>query len=306
MAYPKEVIEQIKTKILEETAAMRRYNETIEVSGTRGTIKSEDREIPYVWYGAPAEEAPLILGFHGGGYLFGGAAMNDPVWKRTAEKLGCHVASIDYRMSPDYQYREAVDDAYDAAKYFLSHADEFHIKGNKLTTMGMSAGGNLAAAVCIYAAQKGEDIFERQIPLYPMLDAYTDPDSKGNGSLGGPVMYIFNELHSPESELKNPLVSPVFAEDELLAKLPHAIVSVAENDNLRKEGELYVERLNKNGVRADCILADGMPHGYFESGFGEPSEFDVNFLGEQILALIKDGTMNRKSEETLDFILENW
>ena len=66
--------------------------------------------------------------------------------------------------------------------------------------MGCSAGANLAASVCLYANQQKNHLFQRQILMYPFLDSATDPDSKGKGSLEGPIMYVFNELQTGGSQ----------------------------------------------------------------------------------------------------------
>ena len=108
MGYPREVIEQVKEAVCKEAAEMRRINKIV----------------PVVFYPSEKEHAPLILGFHGGGFLFGGCAMNDAMWSETGAQLGAAVASVEYRKSPDYQWREALADAYDAAVYFQNNGEE--------------------------------------------------------------------------------------------------------------------------------------------------------------------------------------
>lgn len=296
------IYELVKAKILEEAALMRRINREIPVTGERVDLNVGDRTINVVYYKAEKENAPLVLGFHGGGYLFGGNAMNDAMWSAVRDSLGANVASVEYRKSPDYQYRAALDDAYDAAIYLKEHAADFGHDPAHISVMGCSAGASLAATVAIDASKRGGIEFDRQILMYPFLDAATDPDSKGEGSLQGSVMYIFNELHCTPEEARLPEVSPVFATREECEGLPEAIFCMADNDNLKHEGFRYAQMLEDAGVTVHTSQYERMPHGFFESGFGKISEGEMAFLGEEVLAMIKSGEIARASGEALEFV----
>lgn len=304
--FPEEVVKQVKESVCKEAGEMRRLNQTIPVSGERFSIRRPDREISIVFYKAEKENAPLILGFHGGGFLFGGNALNDAMWRAVQKATGAAVASVEYRKSPDYQYRAALEDAYDASMFFEEHAEKYKIDKRKIFVMGCSAGAQLAATLCLYAKSKGKQTFAGQILMYPMLDSYTDPASKGSGSIQGPIMYVFNELHCTEEEARLPIVSPVFASEEDLKGLPGAIICYADNDCLKREGQKYTQMLRNAGVEVHDMLAEGMPHGYFESGFGELTEGEQDFLGEEIIRMIQDGTIAKKSEESLEFIKKHF
>lgn len=306
MGYPREVIEQVKEAICKEAAEMRRINKIIPVTGKRLQITQPDRELDVVFYPAEKENAPLILGFHGGGFLFGGCAMNDAMWSETGVQLGAAVAAIEYRKSPDYQWREALADAYDAAVYFQNHAEEYGIDKNDISVMGCSAGANLAASVCLHAKQQGKNLFQRQILMYPFLDCATDPDSKGKGSLEGPIMYVFNELHCKPEEAVLSLVSPVLAEKEELEGLPRAIICYADQDNLKAEGQKYAYMLRNAGVGVDDMVTAGMPHGFYESGFGRISVEEMDFLGDDVKEMIRNGKIAQASKECLEFIKEHF
>ena len=304
------MIDAVKAGLLENIPAMRKLNCEIPVSGERRNLTMPDREIPIVYYKAEKEHAPLIIGFHGGGYMLGGAALNDDMWLAVRDSLEMNVASVDYRKSPEYQWKEALDDAYDASVYLKEHASEFGFDPEKIYVMGTSSGGGLAASVCLYANRQKNNLYTGQILLYPFLDTDTDPDSKGEGSLTGPIMYVFNELHCSPQESKNPLVSPVFALQEDLIGLPPAILVYAENDNLKTEGRQYAEMLRGAGVPVADQLVAGMSHGYFDSGFTDPSELEHGFLSmvsvsESDKKLLKDGSFHTASLETLEFIKEN-
>ena len=306
MGYPREVIEQVKEAVCKEAAEMRRINKIVPVTGKRLQITQPDRQIDVVFYPSEKEHAPLILGFHGGGFLFGGCAMNDAMWSETGAQLGAAVASVEYRKSPDYQWREALADAYDAAVYFQNNAEEYGINKNDISVMGCSAGANLAASVCLYANQQKNHLFQRQILMYPFLDSATDPDSKGKGSLEGPIKYVFNELHRKPEEAKVPLVSPVFAEKKELEGLPKTIICYADQDNLKAEGQKYAEMLRNVGIGVDDMVTIGMPHGFYESGFGKISEGEMDFLGDDVKEMIRNGKIAQASQECLEFIKKHF
>lgn len=302
MSYPRELIEAVKAEVLKETKDMRLANRYVSVSGERMTIHMPDRDIDAVFYPAETDNAPLILGFHGGGYLFGGSALNDAMWSETGKTLGAAIASIEYRKSPEYQYMAAIEDAYDALKYFSENAADYNIDKDRISVMGCSAGAGLAASVCLYAKEQGGPSIYKQILMYPFLDCATDPDSKGEGSIGGPIMYVFNELHCKPEEAALPLVSPVFASIDDLKGQPDAIFCYASNDNLKSEGQKYATMLREAGVHVDEMIAEGMPHGFYESGFGEISDAEMEFLGDDVKRMVREGIVAKASQECLESV----
>lgn len=294
--------EEMKQGILKVIAGMRENNRCVPVSGKRFDIPVGDRAINIVFFEAKKKNAPLILGFHGGGYAFGGNAMNDAMWSAVSKELEMHVASVEYRKSPDYRYQAALDDAFDTLVYFREHAQEYGVDADNFLVMGCSAGANLAVTLCIYARQKIDSPIVRQILLYPWLDLYTDPDSKGEGGPDGAIMHLFNDMHCTHEEAKLSVVSPVFAETEELQGLPEAIFCMADNDALREEGYRYAEMLREAGVKVSVTKADGMPHGFFESGFGEISDDEIDFFGEEVQKMVRNGVIAETSERTLQYI----
>lgn len=306
MSYPREIIEETKAGMLEATKGMRLANRYASVSGNRMKINMPDRDIDAVFYPADTDNAPLILGFHGGGYLFGGCALNDAMWSETGKALGAAIASIEYRKSPEYQYMAAIEDAYDALKYFSENASDYNIDKDRISVMGCSAGAGLAVSVCLYAKEQGGPAIDKQILMYPFLDCATDPDSKGEGSLGGPIMYVFNELHCKPEETALPLVSPVFASIDELKGQPDAIFVYADDDNLKTEGQKYAGMLREAGVSVAEMTAERMPHGFYESGFGKITDEELAFLGDDVKRMVLDGTVAKVSRECLEFVKENF
>ena len=295
-------IDQFKERAVSAAPLIREQNAAADVSGERMTAVFPDRSVSIIYYRSGIQNAPLIIGFHGGGYLYGGNALDDDMWCAVRDALGADVASVEYRKSPEHMYRAALDDAYDVSVYLKERAGELGFDRDKIYVMGESAGAGLAASVCIYAKRMGNPIYKRQILVYPFLDCDTDPDTKDESIPGGPMMYVFNELHCLPGESADPLVSPVFADIDELRGLPDATVIYAENDSLRHEGMKYSSMLREAGVQVDDMLSRGMPHGFFESGFGDPEKNIQPFMGDDFNRMILDGTIHRASVEALDFI----
>ncbi len=306
MEYPQEVLDTIKEKIIGEAQGMRAANKIVPVDGERMDLDVGDRSIPVVYYPAEQKNRPLIITFHGGGFLFGGNALDNKLWGYLRENLKVNVASVEYRKSPEYQYKEALDDAYDAAVYLIEHADQFGFDAKDVSVYGASAGASLAATLCIYAKKKGKNLFRRQMLMYPFLDSYTDPAEKGRGSLEGPIMYIFNDMHSSHEEAKQSIVSPVYATREELAGLPAAIFCMAENDNLRHEGFTYAKLLAEADVDVSMIQIANMPHGFVENYFSLSEDNDLSFMGEEVIRQLQNGEIEEGTKKCMEFVKEHF
>ncbi|MCD8147996.1 MAG: alpha/beta hydrolase [Clostridiales bacterium] len=296
----REIVDNIKQELMGEVEKMEEANRVMEVSGTRHKLPLTGRTLDMVYY--PVEgKAPLFIGFYGGGFLFGGCAMNDYMWKAISEKLHVNVASIGYRKSPHHMWRDVVADGYESAVYLRDHAAEFGFDPEQISLIGGSAGASLATRTALYANMQGDMFFKNQLLMYPFLDLATDPLSKGRGSLEGPIMYVFNELHCGDDDPTLSLISPVYASVEELRGMPNTVIVLAENDNLRAEGEKYGNLLAEADVPVHMTCMEGMPHGFFESGFGVRGE-ELEFLGEDVLRGMKDGSIPAKAEESIEFI----
>lgn len=303
--------EMSKKEVLKQGRAMAVANKMSKVSGERCNLKLEGRDIEIVYYSAKDEagceipNAPLLVGYHGGGFIFGGCALDDSVWVNTVKTLGVNVASVGYRMAPEYMWQESLADAYDSALYLKDHAKDFGFDENHISLIGSSAGATLVASVALKAKEEGTIKFDNQILIYPFLDLYTDPDSKGEGNFIGPICYVMNDLHCTHEDAKLPLVSPVYATKEMLEGLPNAIFAICEMDNLRHEGLKYAKMLEEAGVHVSQLFCEQMPHGFFEVGFRKPTAFDYDFLGENSKEILENGTLAKWAQKTLDFIKEN-
>lgn len=295
------IIDKIKEDFSAQGRQMRQLNKIVPIKGERHVISLPGRDVDMAYYPADVRNAPLIIGLHGGGYVFGGSALDDDMWIAVCKELGVNVASLDYRKCPDYRWPAPVEDVYESACYLREHSEEFGFDPEQISVMGCSAGGNLAASACIYAKQKGEDLFKYQLLIYPNVDLVTHPSEKGSeGSFPAEVLLAFNELYAGHADAKNPLVSPLFATKEMLERLPQALIVVAEKDELQHEGMKYAQKLTDAGVPVETTLIAGMPHAFFENGYLKSTE--GRDLDETTVKCLADGTMQAACADTLEFL----
>ena len=298
---------ELKIKeVIHQATAVSFANRLVKVNGTRHNIPLDGREIEIVYYKAPSEAsdpAPLIVGFHGGGFIFGGCALDNIMWTRVSNVLNVNIASIGYRQSPDHMWRDCLDDCYDSLVYLASHSEEFGFDPEHISVMGQSAGGNLAAAVTLKNNETQAVKLDNQILVYPLLDMFTDPDEKGEGSFAGEITHIMNELHIKQEESNDPFASPAFATEQMVLGSPKTIIIYCELDNLRHEAISYAAKLRNAGVNVSDMIAKDMPHGFFETGFKDRiTDMEFEFLGATGREIYESGLLRKRSEEALNFI----
>jgi len=209
---------------------------------------------------------PVCLHMHGGGMVMGSPEIRHASSIAMAASYPCIIASVDYRLAPEWAFPAAVEDCYAGAAWVVAHAGELGVDPSRVAVGGDSSGGNLAAAVTLMAKERGGPAFVHQLLVYPNTDAAADTDSMRDVvdehffNKNAIAWYWSMYLASPGDGL-NPLASPLRAPD--LSGLPPATVITAELDPLRDESEQYGEALAKAGVAAEIIRYDGMIHGFF-------------------------------------------
>lgn len=296
------IVEHLMEEFSNQGRRMRQINKMVPVTGERCVIPLEDRQIEAVYYPVQRKDAPLLIGMHGGGFVFGGSALDDEMWVAIRKALDVNVISLDYRKCPDYRWPDPVEDVHDCACYLREHAEEYGFNPNQMSVIGFSAGANLAATACLKAKQMGVELYKYQLLIYPFLDMVTPPAEKGDeGSFAPEGLLAFNELYTDETDRSNVLASPVFACKEDLLGLPEAVIVLAECDELQHEGRKYGKMLEEAGVKVSQTLIKGMPHAYFENGY-IPDVSKRNDLDELTLKCLGDGSMKKACQETLDFL----
>lgn len=267
-------------------------------------IYNEDYEVPVRLY-FPNEQAmkkgmekghsyAILLFFHGGGWVTDSVENYDRVCSQMAQSTGQIVVSVEYRLAPEYPFPTGLMDCYAAAKALYTNRFILNTEPEKITIVGDSAGGNLAAAVSLMARDKGEFMPDRQILIYPALNnCYTEESPylsvKENGEdylLTAVKMenYISLYQRSPEDR-ENPYFSPL--QEKNLKNLPDTLILTAEFDPLRDEGEEYARRLKEAGNYVELHRIPGALHGFFALGiklFHVKESFDImnKFLRREI------------------------
>lgn len=218
----------------------------------------------YVPEGAPSP-APLVVYYHGGGWVIGTLETHDGTCRALAKASGAAVLSVAYRLAPEHAYPAPVDDCYDALVWAGSHAAELGCDPARLAVAGDSAGGNLSAAVAIMARDRGGPAIRHQLLLYPVTDDdFSLPSYAENGGgeyfLGEAMMRWFWDQYLGDT---GPAPLARVGSTANLADLPSATVITAEYDPLRDEGMAYARRLADAGGAVDAAIAPGMIHGFF-------------------------------------------
>ncbi len=216
----------------------------------------------------PAGEGPLpvLLYFHGGGWVLGDIEASDPLCRTLANETGCIVVSVDYRLAPEHPFPAAADDAYHATQWVAANAGSFGGDPARIAVSGDSAGGNLAAVVCLIARDRGEPAIKFQLLIYPATDAACDtPSYSENGAdyflTKDAMRWFWNHYLQNHADRTHPYASPLRASN--FSGLPEALVITAEFDPLRDEGEQYGERMRDAGSPVQITRYDGMIHGFF-------------------------------------------
>ena len=232
------------------------------------TIPGVDAPIPARIYTPEGPKLPpVMLYFHGGGYVKGGIEESDAFCRNLSRVTRHIVVSIDYRLAPEHPFPAALDDAMTATIWAGSHAMDFGGAPGPVVVCGESAGGNLAAVTCLRLRSDPRVAIRHQVLLQPVIDftlsfpSITMPATECLVPRGDLAWY-YRTYCNDECDSRDPRVSPIYAYD--LSGLPPALIIAAEYDTLRDEAQAYAERLNAAGVATRYICADGMVHGFLQ------------------------------------------
>ncbi|MCZ7526726.1 MAG: alpha/beta hydrolase [Acidimicrobiia bacterium] len=206
---------------------------------------------------------PVLVWFHGGGWVLGGLDSHEELLRPLVNATGCVVVSVDYRLAPEHRFPAAVDDAFAAVSWVHDHAEAVGGDPERVAVGGDSAGGNLAAVVSLMARDRGGPPVAFQLLVYPVTDHEFESASMRENRgyfLEADGMRWFYRHYLGDADPGDWRVSPLRASD--LGGLPPALVITAELDPLRDQGEAYGRRLGEAGVAVDVRRYDGMFHGF--------------------------------------------
>lgn len=213
----------------------------------------------------PEAVLPVMLWLHGGGWVLGDLASYDPWCRALANACGIAVLALDYRLAPEYQFPAGLDDAWFALKWLARAAEGLQLDAAQITVGGDSAGGTLAAALCLMARDASGPVIAYQLLIYPATDLVNEFESMRQYGAGHflereTLLWFGHNYFSRALEKHDWRASPLLAASH--ADLPPALVITAECDPLSDQGAAYVEKLEACGVAARHLQFDGMVHGF--------------------------------------------
>ncbi|MEX2105390.1 MAG: alpha/beta hydrolase [Solirubrobacterales bacterium] len=236
--------------------------EPIEIPGQAGPIPAR----LYVPRGlAPGAAAPLLIYYHGGGWVICDLDTHDGVCRFLAAEAGTAVLSIDYRLAPEHPFPAAVEDSWAGFAWAAANASELGVDPARIAVAGDSAGGNLATVVSMLAREDGGAMPAMQLLIYPVTDSAGEFPSRrlfcDGYMLTKDDMDRFEQFYLPPgTDAHDPRVSILEAPD--LGGLPPAYVTTAGFDPLRDEGEAYALRMREAGVTVALRRHPGLIHGF--------------------------------------------
>jgi acetyl esterase len=259
-------------------------------------FKVEDRKIPgpggeipiRVYTPQGSGPFPVLVFFHGGGWVICDLDSHDAPCRILTNKVGCVVVSVDYRLAPEHKFPAGVEDCFAATKWVAQHAKELNVDANRLAIGGDSAGGNLSAVIAQLARDAGGPKIAFQLLIYPAteaeLDTYSHKTFTDYFLTKDDIVWFWGQYLRGPADRKDPRVAPALTKN--LKGLPPALIITAELDPLRDEGEAYGEKLRAAGVPVTVSRYEGMIHGFL-------SMFDVLDKGK--LALEESAAALRKA-----------
>jgi acetyl esterase/lipase len=231
---------------------------------TDGVIPAQGRDLPYRLYrpaGSPAGPRPLVVYFHGGGWVLGDLDSDDPLCRDLCERSGAVILSVNYRHAPEDRFPAAALDAFAAVQWADANAIELGGIPGQLAVAGWSAGANVAAVACQLVRDAGAPHISGQLLICPAVDSdLTPPSYQENGDgyiLTTALMRWFWDHYADPSDRGDPRAAPLRGD---LHGLPSAAIVTADFDPLRDEGVAYARALEAAGGTVRLIRARGHTH----------------------------------------------
>ena len=218
---------------------------------------------------ADASALPLLVYFHGGGWVIGDLDTHDVACRTLAASAGIAVLAVDYRLAPEHRFPAAVDDCIAAVRFARAEAAALGADAARIAVGGDSAGGNLAAVACLALRDAGEPVPAFQLLIYPATDMRAvAPSHTANGQgymlTADSIAYYRGHYMPDAAEWADWRASPLLAADH--AHLPPALVLTAGFDPLRDEGRQYADALSGAGVACQYICFERQIHGFVTMG----------------------------------------
>lgn len=231
------------------------------------------------------ENCPIHINIHGGGFIYPHEENDSMFSAYLADAIGGIVLDVDYTTSDKAAFPVALHQCYEVARFAFSKCEEWNADPKRVSIGGYSAGGSLTAGVTLLAAQSEEFHFCLQVLGYPLLDSVTPPKYKRKNVVQMMPLergIAFNELYfDGPSTNAEPTASPMYAPDELLAKMPRTLVCSAASCDFKFENEDYAQKLVRLGVEVTVKRFPNTGHGFiphFMSGWKEACELIISSI----------------------------
>ncbi|NHA66564.1 alpha/beta hydrolase [Phycicoccus flavus] len=249
-----------------------RYGEPLRFAGRdlpgpeRLRVPTRHGRVPAHLYRPPGSadrpsDPPVVVHFHGGAFVMRYPQMDDWWCRYLAATAGVAVANVDWSVAPQARYPVGQEEGHDVAEALATHGAEYGVDGRRLVVSGFSAGGNVAASVCLQARDRGSFAPALQVLGVPALDLASEVPEDGPGMLAPGMRRLVRRVYFPDVERRRePYASPLLAED--LSGLPPTVVLTGERDALRPDGDDYARRLRAAGVEVIHDVTPGVDH-YF-------------------------------------------
>lgn len=210
---------------------------------------------------------PVVMYFHGGGWVLGDSGTYDYYMRELTNGTGAAVVFVEYSRSPEARYPVALEECFAASKWVAAHGNELNLNSSQMAVAGDSAGGNMAAVVCLLAKQRGGPEIAAQVLIYPATGHVFDSDSFKEFAIGYFLtrensQWFWQQYTGGAAVEHEPTACPLEATLEQLQGLPPALVITGECDVLRDEGEAYARKLAQAGVPVVCTRYLGAIHGF--------------------------------------------
>jgi len=244
--------------------------EQVEIPSPAGTMAAR-LYVP----GVPGDDPPpLLVYFHGGGWVIGDLETHDSPCRFLAANAGVRVLAVDYRLAPEHPFPAAAEDAFAAYSWVSAGAARFEVDAGRIAVGGDSAGGNLAAVACLAARDAGVPLPAMQLLIYPVTETGRELPSRQTFREGfiltrRDMAYYEDRYLPPGTDRSDARVAVLQAED--LSGLPPAYVATAGFDPLRDEGDAYAERLREAGVPVTLHRHPGLVHTFINLTAVSPS-----------------------------------
>ena len=248
-----------------ETEILIVENRKIEVNGTKINIR--------IFSDSKDNNLPLLVNFHGGGWVLGDLDSDESMCKLLSKKSGYKIISVDYRLAPENKFPIPLQDCYESLIYFYENSKEFGINPEKISICGTSAGGNLSAGVSLLLRDNNKDIVKSQILFCPVTDNDFNTETyneyvEGFGLDKEAMIWFWN--HYVDGDITR-YAAP--NKDTKNNNLPKTYIITAECDILRSEAEKYHENI-KNNVDSKIEMFEGALHG-FNVNVGEITNAEI-------------------------------